>query len=276
MSSGSSIGIIGCGYIGYTLAKAVDDGTVPNSKVLALYDIDQARCASAASSLKSRPRASTDFEELISDSRIDLIVEASSQKAVELYIPRALAASKNVMIMSIGALVDEKLRQEIYTLASRNGNKVYLPSGAIAGLDCIKAAGVGGGLRRVMLTTRKPPRALAGAPGTQGIDLSSISKPKIVYQGSAREAVKLFPSNVNVAASISLAGLGFEKTEVKIIADPAIERNVHEVVAEGTFGRLTALVENEPSMDNPKTSQLASLSAVRKLIEISQPIQLGT
>src|SRR5579872_3414567 len=259
MKTHLSIGLIGAGFIGFTLARAIDDGMVPNSTVRAIFDIDFERAKQVSESLRTKPKYMRSFqEEILMDDKVNLIVEASAQKAVELYVPSALKAGKDVMIMSIGALANEALRKEIFDIARSNNSNVYFPSGAIAGLDCVKAAKIGG-LHRVVLTTRKPPRALIGAPGAEGIDLENLSSPKIIFSGTAADAVKLYPANVNVAAALSLAGLGFEKTEVNIIADPDAKRNIHEVVAEGNFGRLTTLVENEPSRENPKTSQLASL-----------------
>ena len=276
MKTSLEIGLIGAGFIGFTLARAVDEGVVPNSTVRAIFDIDFERAKQVSASLRTKPTIVRSFQdEILVDEKINLIVEASAQKAVELYIPSALKAGKDVMVMSIGALSNEALRKEIFAIARSNDSNIYFPSGAIAGLDCIKAAMIGG-LDRVVLTTRKPPRALIGAPGAEGLDLQNLSAPKTIFSGSAADAVKLYPANVNVAAALSLAGLGFEKTEVKIIADPKAKKNTHEVVAEGNFGRLTALVENEPSQENPKTSQLASLSAIRKLIEIGETIHLGT
>ena len=140
-------------------------------------------------------------EEILDNNEINLIVEASAQKAVEAYIPLALRAGKDVMMMSVGALSNEALCKEIFDAARSNNVNVYLPSGAIAGLDCIKAAKVGG-LYRVTITTRKPPKALIGAPGAEGLDLESLDSPKTIFSGTAAQAVKLYPANVNVAVYV--------------------------------------------------------------------------
>jgi aspartate dehydrogenase len=165
--------------------------------------------------------------------------------------------------MSVGGLLDN---MELYDEARRSGVRVQLPSGALCGLDGIRAA-MEGGLHSVTLTTRKPPAGLAGAPYLveRGIDISHLDEPLVVFDGNAREAVRAFPANVNVAASLSLAGIGPDETRVRIIADPDISLNIHEVVAEGAFGRLTAVTENLPSPRNVKSSYLASLSATAEL-----------
>ncbi len=161
--------------------------------------------------------------------------------------------------------------------AVRKGIPLYLPSGALAGLDGIKAA-ASGHLRSVTLTTRKPPRSLAGAPGIlrRKIRLDKLRKPMVVFQGSARQAAKEFPQNINVAATLALAGVGAARTRVKIIADPGIRTNIHEVEAVGDFGRLTARTENRPSPANPKSSLLAVRSAVATLRQILNPLKVGT
>lgn len=155
--------------------------------------------------------------------------------------------------------------------------KVYIPSGAIAGLDGLKAAALGR-IDEVTLTTRKTPENLRDAPYIEkrGVDIGAIEEPTLIYEGPALEACRLFPANVNVAASLSLAGVGPEKTRVRIIADPTLRKNVHEIDVKGEFGCLKVHVENVPSPDNPKTSYLAALSAIATLRKITEDIQVGT
>jgi aspartate dehydrogenase len=147
----------------------------------------------------------------------------------------------------------------------------------VAGIDGLKSGAVGG-IHLVELTTRKPPSGFEGNEYVKekGIDLPSIEKEKTLFTGSAKEAVKFFPENVNVAASLSLAGIGPEATRVKIVADPSAAENVHEIKVRGEFGRLFVRVENVPSIANPKTSYLAALSAIATLKSISYPIRVGT
>ena len=143
---------------------------------------------------------------------------------------------------------------------------IHCPSGAVCGLDGIKAGSIGT-LRSVTLTTRKPPRSLG---------LSKLRSPRLLFQGPASKAVAAFPQNINVAATLALAGIGPRRTRVRLFADPRVDRNIHEVEAVGSFGRLTARTENRPSRENPKTSELAVLSAVATLKQILQPVKVGT
>ncbi|NYZ76172.1 aspartate dehydrogenase [Candidatus Micrarchaeota archaeon] len=265
------IALIGCGSIGRVIARHINENKI-KAELKCVYDIDTKKALEFAEKFHTEYR---DFDEILKQ-ELDLVLEAASQQAVRTLIPKALKAKKNVMIMSTGALVDERLLQEIGELAEKNKLKVYLPSGAIAGLDGVKSAR--DEIERVVIKTTKPPESLEGAPFFEKhpMDLKEIKKPTVIYEGPAEEAVKLFPSNINVAASLSLAGIGPKKTRVQIIADPGIKSNVHEIIAEGRFGVLKTRTENVPSPDNPKTSYLAALSAVATLKKITEPIQVGT
>jgi aspartate dehydrogenase len=181
------------------------------------------------------------------------------------------------MVMSTGALIDEELFKEITRIAKEKGRKVYVPSGAIVGLDNIKAAAVGP-VEEVTLITRKPPKSFEGAPflSMKRIDLSEIDEPLVLFEGSAREAVRLFPRNVNVSASLSLAGIGPDRTKVKIIADPKAKSIIHEIHVKGEFGEIMTRTINKPFPENPKTSYIAALSAIATLRKISGSIVVGT
>ena len=206
--------------------------------------------------------------------RCDLLIEAASGKAAADLLPLLARHRRPALILSTGGLLSrpERLRSLL-----KKGIPLYLPSGALAGLDGIKAAATGR-LRSVTLTTRKPPKSLAGAPGIlrRKIRLEKLRKPTVVFQGSARQAAKEFPQNINVAATLALAGIGPTRTRVKIIADPRVRTNIHEVEAAGDFGRLTARTENRPSPANPKTSLLAVRSAAATLKQILNPLKVGT
>jgi aspartate dehydrogenase len=265
------IALIGCGSIGTIIAQAITENRI-DVELKYVYDIDTKKALEFAKKFHTEYK---DFDEILKED-LDLILEAASQDAVRTLIPKALKAKKNVMIMSTGALVDEKLLEGIKEIADKNNLKVYLPSGAIVGLDGIKSAS--NEIDSVTLKTTKPPKSLEGAPFFEKyhVSLNEIKRQTIVYEGPAEEAVKLFPSNVNVAASLSLAGIGPKRTKVQIIVDPNIKSNIHEIIAEGKFGVLKTRTENIPSPSNPKTSYLAALSAIATLKKITESIQIGT
>ncbi|MFQ5693464.1 MAG: aspartate dehydrogenase domain-containing protein, partial [Nitrospinota bacterium] len=157
-------------------------------------------------------------------------------------------AGKDLMVISVGALLG---RRDLLETARREGRRLYVPTGALAGLDGVKSAAAGR-VDRVTMTTRKPPRGLAGAPHLveNGISVEGLTEPKVVFEGCALEACRGFPENVNVCAGLSLAGIGPERTRIRIVADPGIERNVHDIEVEGEAGRFTVHVENIPT-ENP-------------------------
>ncbi len=268
------IGVIGCGAIGKGICKAIDEGTV-RAELVAVYDRNSCDAEKVREHLRiSRPEI-MEITEMVK--HIDLLVECASQEAVHDIVPLALLAHCDVMILSVGALANDDLRHRIEELAAENNCRVYLPSGAIVGLDGLKSA-ASEEIYAVTITTRKPPGGLAGAPFVvrNNIDLDRINATTVLFEGPAKEAVTAFPANVNVAATLSIAGIGFEKTRVRVIADPSITRNIHEITVEGAFGKFTTKVENVPSPANPKSSYLAQLSAIATLKKISSPFQIGT
>jgi aspartate dehydrogenase len=211
-----------------------------------------------------------DFNELLG--RADLIVEAATQAALVELAPAILRAGRDLLVLSVGALLDHP--EWIEAAAARNA-RIHAPSAAIAGLDGLKGAAVDGHLTSVVMETRKPPRGLAGAPGVAGMDLDAVLTPTLVFEGTAREACRAFPANVNVVAAVSLAGLGPDRTRIRIHADPTIGRNRHAVTAEGAFGRLRIEIENVPS-ENPRTGKLSYLSTIAYLRDLGAPLRVGT
>ena len=202
-----------------------------------------------------RPRRLLGFRDLLE--RADVVVEAATQAAlVELAPVDPGGRAATCVVLSVGALLDHP---EWVERAAARGGRIHAPSAAIAGLDGLKGAAVDGHLDTVVMETRKPPRGLAGAPGVAGIDLAAITAPTLVFEGTAREACRAFPANVNVVAAVSLAGLGPDRTCIRIHADPPVDRNRHTVTAEGAFGRLRIEIENVPS-ENPRTGKLSYLS----------------
>lgn len=266
-----SIGVIGCGTIGAEICRAIDAGRV-KATLAGVCDCDRAKAAALLCTLAAPPPVLAQGDLIRSSA---LVVEAVSKKAAPAVIREALTASRHIMVMSVGGLLD--CLEEALELATRVERKIYVPSGAIAGVDAVKGAVVGG-VTHVRLTTRKSPKALAGAPylAEHGIDVSAIRSASQMFSGPARDAVPAFPANINVAATLSLAGIGPDRTEVRIVADPACDRNVHEVEVEGAFGKLVARMENLPSPENPKTSHMAALSAIALLQRITSPLEVGT
>jgi len=254
------VGIIGCGTIGGQLASAVDAGQVKNAVLVSLFDISKGSAQQLSSKLQSAPTAYDDFEGFMSQ-ECDIAVEAASPDAARKFAGPVLGAGRDLLIMSVGALADRELLASLQALKGR----IYVPTGAIAGIDAIRA--VRHLLEAVTLTTTKAPKALTGAPffETSSIKLEEIKEKTLIYDGPAADAVKKFPANVNVAAVLSLAGIGFDKTMVRIVADPASTTNQHEITATGSFGKFQFTVNNVPSPGNPKTSYLAVLSAIECL-----------
>ncbi len=273
----TTIALIGCGAIGTSLATALSERRIPNAKLVALYDLVPERARGLAKNLKQPVLIGKSADDLLS-LKPNLCVEAASQAAVREHAERILTSGVDLLIMSTGALLDRQLYEQLRDAAERHHRRIYVPTGAIGGIDAIRATAIGG-LQEVTLITRKPPQSLAGAPffTTHKVDLSKISEPQQIYEGPAGEAIALFPANVNVAAILSLAGLGAEKTQVRIIADPSIKMNIHRIEAAGNSGRITIELENQPHPMNPKTSFLAVLSALELLREICNPmIKVGT
>ena len=261
------VGLLGCGTIGSQLAMSVDSDKIANASLVALFDVSEGNLQTLKSKLHSSPEAYSDFGRFLA-SGADIVVEAASQDAVRSFGKSTLESGKDMMIMSVGALADGRFLAELLQAAAQKGCRIYVPTGAIAGIDAIRS--VRHLLDSVTLTTTKSPKALAGAPFFESskIRLDDIAKSTVVYEGAAAEAVRAFPANVNVAAVLSLAGIGVDRTKVRIVADPQATTNRHEIAATGSFGEIRITVDNVPSPSNPKTSFLAVLSAIECLRSI--------
>lgn len=262
------LGLIGCGSIGTTVAASIARGDLPNIELIGAAD--------------ERPVANPGcpvFPNVAAllDCRPELILEAASADAVRTLASQVLEGGADLMIVSVGAFADMDLLDRLLELAQQHKRKLYVPSGAIGGLDIIKAASMDG-LEECRLTTTKPPAAFRHVPyiRDRAVDLDGMQQATILFEGTARRAACLFPQNLNVAVAISLAGLGVDKTTVRIVADPASLRNVHEVYIRGKFGEASIRLLNLPSPNNPKSSYLTSLSVIATLRRISRQFQLGT
>jgi len=269
------IGLLGCGAIGTQIAIAIDTGIIP-AQLTHIFDSDKKNAESLLTKLKQKPTI-VENAHLLSSNHVDLVVEAASQQAVSDNALSILQNRRDLMIMSAGALLDESVFEIISNACSEFKKTVYLPSGAISGIDAIKSAR--NELESVTITTIKHPRSLKGAKffETSEFDLDNISDETTIFEGTASEAVRLFPKNVNVSALLSLAGMGSHETMVKVVVNPTTNKNIHKIEAEGKFGKITTIVENTPDITNPKTSRLAILSAIETLRSIcSADIKIGT
>jgi aspartate dehydrogenase len=268
------IGIVGCGAIGSSLAKVIVKELPKEAKLCCLYDLNKVKAHNLSKKLSGGSSLVVDnLKQLVAKS--ELVIEAASAKVSWDVAKSSLINGKNVMIMSVGGVAN-RLTQ-LTALAKKKGARVYIPSGALSGIDAVKAA-AGGKIKKITLTTTKNPLAFKGVKFVEdkGIKLSGIKKDTLLFSGTAREAVKLFPQNINVAAVLGLAGVGVNKTIVRIIASPKASRNIHEVKVEAEAGNISGRTENILHPDNPKTSFLAVLSAVAMLKRIMEPVQIGT
>lgn len=276
MSRSRAIGILGFGTIGRELTTAICDGTISASSVT-VFDRHPERVEGFIEETETSVEISVDreFDRLLGT--VDLVVEAAGQEAVHEYAIDILRADCDLVTLSVGALADRALREQVVTAAEEMNRTVRVPSGAIAGLDAIKAAR-SGSLESVSLTTTKPPAGIEGAPYLEAhdIDVHGFSEPTVVFEGSAAEAAEGFPSNINVALALSLAGIGPERTTVRIVADPDEQNNVHQIAATGAMGDIETTVRNSPSPTNPKTSYLAVLSVTELLRDAEATVRVGT
>jgi aspartate dehydrogenase len=269
------VGLLGCGAIGTEIALAIDSGKI-NAQLTHIYDFDKNKSEILVSKLTKKP-AIVENPHLLSSNPVDIVVEAASQDAVRNNALSILQNRRDLMIMSVGALLDESVLDVLLEACIEFKKNIYLPSGAIAGLDAIKS--VKNEINSVTLVTTKNPKSLKGAKffDTHTVDVDAIKSPVTIFDGNAKEAVKMFPANINVAALLSIAGLGSEKTKVRIVADPNTDKNTHSIEVTGKFGKITITVENVPDQNNPKTSRLAILSAIECLRGIcSADMQIGT
>jgi aspartate dehydrogenase len=204
----------------------------------------------------------------------EIVVECAPAALLRELAEPALAHGRLVMVLSCGALIDNF---DLVDLARRHGGRILVPSGALLGLDAVVAAAEGG-ISRVHMVTRKPPKGLAGARYLEAnaIAVTGLSEPKRVFTGTARDAARGFPANVNVAAALALAGIGPDRTTIEIWADPMVTRNIHRIEVEADAARFTMQIENVPSAENPRTGRLTALSVVAALKKLSAPLAIGT
>ena len=266
------IGIVGCGTIGFAFAKAVLKKFSGKARLKYLADHHPEQIAKLRKQLKSKTFQAVSISDLIR--RSDFIIEAASVKASEEIVPLVLRANKKILVLSVGGILKIK---NLSALLRRSKGQVYIPSGGVAGIDSVLGA-KNGGIKSVQITTRKPLKSLKTSPFflKKGLQAEKIKKPTLIFEGNALAAIQNFPENVNVAATLSLAGTGPKKTKVQIYTSPTYQYNMHEIEVHSGYGRILTHVTNLPSKENPKTSALAIGSAIATLEKILSPLKIGT
>ncbi len=254
------VALIGCGAIGTALLELVQGDTALRIATIVV----PADFADAAHGVAQRLAPAAQVTTAVPPAGIDLVVEAAGHAAIEQHVLPALGRSVPAIVASVGALSAPGLPERLEAAARAGRTQVQLIAGAIGAIDALAAARIGG-LDSVRYTGRKPPHAWSATPAEQAHDLKALRAPTVIFEGTAREAARQYPKNANVAATVSLAGLGLDRTSVRLIADPTLDENVHQVEAAGAFGRFELTMRNQPLAANPKTSALTVYSAVRAL-----------
>jgi len=269
------IGIIGCGTIGSYVLDSVAAGKVDNAEIAVV--------SGRTDNSKGREKVEkygikwvTDFNEMM-ETGMDVIVEAASQKALEQYGTSILKSGIDLIPASLGALVDQSLLQSLIDTAAVSGSILHIPSGGIGGLDALQAV-AGEKVESVTMTSRKPPVAWKNIPAVDrmNLDLDHMETPTVLFEGPARDCVKEFPQNINIGAALSLAGIGFDQTQIRILADPTVTRNTHEIECKSRAGQFKMVLENVPDPDNPKTTLMACFSVLATLKNVRSHYRVGT
>lgn len=264
------IAIAGLGAIGRALATRIAKGTIPGTSLacVAARDEAKARAFLDGEGIDAPVVPLSAFPE-----HADLAVECAPAAIIEEICVPMLTAGKKVVVLSCGALLP---RPHLIDLAKAHGGQIIVPTGALLGLDAVTAAAEGT-IHSVKMTTRKPPKGLVGAPYLEekGLDMAKITEPTLIFSGTAREAAKGFPANVNVAAALSLAGIGADRTTIDIWADPNVTRNCHSIEVDADSAKLSLAIENIPS-ENPKTGRITALSVIAVLRKLNAPLRVGT
>jgi aspartate dehydrogenase len=259
------IGIAGLGAIGSALARYLQKNSLPGMELAAVAarSPEKARAITAVAVLP--------FSELAAAA--DIVVECAPAALLSDIATPVLRAGKKILVLSVGALLT---RMELIDLAQKHGGQIIVPTGALLGLDAVAAAAEGT-IHSVQMTTRKPIQGLLGAPYLveHNIDIEHVKAPLRVFSGTAREAAKGFPANLNVAVALSLAGIGPDRTRLDIWADPTVTRNTHRIVVDSDAARLDMTIENIPS-ENPRTGRITALSVIAALRKMNAPLRVGT
>lgn len=268
------VGIIGCGTIGQYVLDFLADGKLLNCKPIAVLLRSNNSLGREHLERRKIPWV-TDLQEFM-NFKLDVVLEAATHDVVKDVGVKILASGVDFVPMSLGAFVDHNLLESMADASLRGNSMLHIPSGGIGALDALQAA-VLGGVEKVTMTTRKYSTTWKGIPAVESLnlDLDNLKEPALLFEGPARECVKLYPQSINIAAALSIAGLGFDKTIIKIYADPYVEYNTHEIEWEGAAGKVTISFENTPVPTNPKTTYQACLSALSVLKGMSSTKLIG-
>jgi aspartate dehydrogenase len=266
-----TLAIAGLGAIGTRVASAIDRGEVPGIRLAAVAANDRVRAAERLSGLAAPPAVVT-LAELAG--MADVVVECAPARVFAEVAGPVVEQGRVFLPLSVGALLNH---MELADRAKTTGARIIVPTGALIGLDTVRAMAEGE-ITQVVLETRKPPGGLAGAPHLieNAIDISNLTEPLMVFHGTAREAARGFPANVNVAAALALAGIGPDRTEVTVWADPGVDRNIQSVTISSDSGDATMTMRNIPSPDNPKTGRIVAQSVLATLRRLTAPLTAGS
>ena len=264
-----TVAIAGLGAVGLPLARALDAG-VDGLRLVAVACRDSVKGKARLVGFKATPRL-VEIPEL---AEADIVVEAAPAAIFDRIALPALEAGRIFVPCSAGALLP---RMHLVKLAFNTGARIVVPTGALLGLDAVRAAAEGP-IESVTIDTRKPPIGLVGAPYLErhGIDVMDLTQPLLVFKGNALDAAAGFPANVNVAAALALAGVGPIRTQVRIWADPTITRNIHTINVEANAARFSMTIENVPTAANPRTGCLTPLSLLSCLRGLVSTLKVGS
>ena len=265
------LGIAGLGAIGMAVARKIDGGDIPGIALSAVAVRDRPKAAAKLADFRSQPLL-VPLSELADHA--DVVLECVPGALFAEVARPAIEKGRIFMPLSVGQLLEH---MDLVERARVTGARIIVPTGALAGLDAIRAIAEGE-VESVRIRTRKPPKGLEGAPylKSQGISLQALTEPLRVFEGSAREAIRGFPANVNVAVALSLAGIGPDRTRIEIWADPGVTRNTHTIEAVSNSSNLTVTIENIPSPENPATGKVTAQSALAALRRLTAPLVVGT
>lgn len=263
------IGIAGFGTIGRAVGKWV--AQQPDLELVGVIGGDAAKAARGVQDLGLKAPVLSP-EELAGAA--DIIVETAPTEAFRDIVVPALTAGATVVTVSAAALIEN---MDVVDIARQSGGRIIMATGALLGLDAVRAAAKGE-IHSVTMITRKPPKSLVGAPEVvrQGVDLMTLTEPLMLFDGSARDGARGFPANVNVAAALALAGIGPDRTQLQIWADPGLERNTHRILVDADSASFELRIQNIPTVEKPGTGRITALSVIAAVEGLTSPLKIGS